>query len=81
MSATFGSLGKVHEQRPHVRSAGLVRLVAQRVNVGHQLIAQLQIFLEDRLRLLPVGPDFVVLAAAMGAEDSARNAPYSNQRV
>ena len=45
-----------------------MRLVAKRINIRHQLITQPQILLQDRLRLLPIRPDLVVPAAAMGTE-------------
>ena len=56
---------KVHKKRPHIGCACLLRVVRQRIDVGNQLIAQLEIFLENRFRLPAVGPHFVVGAAAV----------------
>ncbi len=45
-----------------------MRLIAKRINIRHQLIAQPKILLQDRLRLFPIRPNLVIPAAPMSAE-------------
>ena len=54
-------VGEIHEQRAHVGGARFVGAVSQRVDVGHELIAQLQVLLQNRLGRFAVGPDLVVV--------------------
>ena len=63
-----GVVAEVKKETAHKGSAGLVRLPAKRVEIGHQLIAKTEVFLQDRFRLLAVAPDLVVRACAVGAE-------------
>ncbi len=81
MSATLGSFGKIHEQGAHERRASLIGVVAERIDVRHQLVTQLQIFLQDRLRLLAIRPHLVVLAAAVGAQDRQERSILEPARV
>ena len=68
----LGVVGEIQRQRAHERRAGEPGLVAQRVDVGHQLIAQAQVLFQNRLSLFAVGPDFVGVPAAVGAEDGQK---------
>ena len=60
---------KIHEQRAHKWRPGVIGVVAERIDIGHQLITQLQILLENWLGLFPVRPDLVPLAASVRAHD------------
>ena len=75
MSEVFGSVGKVHEECAHVGSACLITVIGDGVGVGQKLVAEPQVFREDRLSLLAIGPDFVVLSLSMRPHDGLKCAP------
>ena len=77
----LGVIGEIQRQRAHERRPGLPGFVAERVDIRHQFVAQAQIFLQDRLGLLAVGPHFVVRAAAVGAHDGQERRVLEPARV
>jgi len=73
--------GKTSGSATHVRRAGQPALIAERINVGHELVTQAQILFQDRLGLLAVGPDLVSVCAAVSAEDGQEEAYWNQARV
>src|SRR6185437_9588394 len=59
---------KIHKQRAHVWSAGLICSISERVNIREQFVTQLQIFSQNRFCLLAIRPNFVVSAAAVSTK-------------
>ncbi len=77
----FGVVGKIQRQGAQEGRSGEPGLVAERIDVGHELVAQAQVLLQNRLGLLAVGPDLVVPPAAVGAQDGQEGGVLEPARV
>src|ERR1022692_2437971 len=60
---------EIERKRAHEWCTSEPGLVRERVNVGHELVAQAQVLFQNWLGLAAVGPDLVGGAAAVSPED------------
>ena len=65
----LGIVREIHEQRTHERRAAVVGVLAQRIHVRDQRVAQLQIFADHRLRFLAKRPRLGFFAQAVVDRD------------
>jgi len=81
--AQVGNLGiewEIERKRAHEWCTGEPGLVRERVNVGHELVAQAQVLFQNWLGLAAVGPDLVG-GRLPWVRKIGRNVAYWNHRV